>query len=139
MTDREDDFTKAAARAWAVAAKASMEAANAIFVSWLDLPAVEAGDPGFNEEVVAVPAQPAPTDLHPGPFANRWDGNELPAGTVGLVPRRLAAGVETEVRVYVRAPAGLKSGTYSGSLLDSPGGTRLVDDIGLYVVGGRAP
>ena len=36
-------------------------------------------------------------------------------------------------------PAGIASGTYTGSLPGSPGGTRLVDEIGVYVVGGPAP
>jgi hypothetical protein len=138
MADTSDDLTTVAVRAWALAGRAWMEAANAIVVGWLDLPAVEKGDPGFNEEVVLVPAQPAPTILHPGPFASRWDGTELPRGAVSVLPRRVAAAKDTEVRVCVRQPANLASGTYTGSLLDAPGGACLVDEIGVYVVGGRA-
>lgn len=139
MVDTGDDLTTAAVRAWAIAGRAWMEAANAIVVGWLDLPGVEKGDAGFNEEVIVVPAQPAPTILHPGPFANGWDGSELPRGAVSVIPRRVAAAMETEVRVRVRQPANMASGTYTGSLLDAPGGACLVDEIGVYVVGGSAP
>ena len=139
MADRGADRATAALRAWAIAGRAWMEAANTIFVGWLDLPAVEAGDPGFNEETVVVPAQPAPTGLQPGSFANRWDGSELPPGALAVSPFQVRPGEDTEVRVRVRQPAGIASGTYTGSILAFPGDACLVDEIDVYVVGGRAP
>ncbi len=138
MPDRLDDLVTAAVRSWAFAARAWIETGNAIGVSWLDLPAVESGRTGFNEEVVVVPAQPAPTDLHPGQFAD-WDGNELPLEAVAVVPPRVGAGEETEVCVRVQPQIGITSGTYTGSLSGSPDGTHLVDKIGVYVVGDPSP
>jgi hypothetical protein len=141
MADRVDDMAKAAVRAWATVAHAWMNTANEIMVSWWDLPNVESGRSGFNEEVVWVPAQRAPAALHPGRFAD-LDDHELPPKAVRVVPSRVGAGEDTKVRVRVRMIGprdDMASGTYVGSLLDSPGGTPLVDEIGVYVVGGRAP
>jgi hypothetical protein len=137
MTDRLDDLATAAVRAWITAVRAWIKAANAIGVSWLDLPGVESGRTGFNEEVVVVEAQGAPTTLHPGPFADS-DNNELPHDKVSLVPAQVDAGEEIEVHVKVALPVATASGTYTGSLLDS-GGTCLVDEIGVYVVGDSVP
>ncbi|HEX6227955.1 MAG TPA: hypothetical protein VFZ41_00660 [Solirubrobacterales bacterium] len=133
MADRLDDLVTAAVRAWAVAARAWIEAGNAIGVSWLDLPAVESGRTGFNEETVVVPAQPAATELHSDEFAG-WDEHKLPPEAITVLPPRVDAGEETEVCVRIQAPPGTPSGTYTGSLC-SPGGTCLVDRIGVYVVG----
>jgi hypothetical protein len=138
MADQLDELVKAAVRSWAVAARAWIEAVNAIGVGWLDLPAVESGRTGFNEETVVVPAQPASTDLHPRQFAN-WDGNELPLEALAVEPPSVGAGEETEVCVRVQPPIGIASGSYTGSLSGSPGGTPLVDEISVYVVGGPSP
>jgi hypothetical protein len=138
MADQLDELVTAAARSWAVAARAWIEAVNAIGVGWLDLPAVESGRTGFNEETVVVPAQPASTELHPGGFAD-WDENKLPSEAVAVVPPSVEAGEETEVCVRVQPPVGVASGSYTGSLSGSPGGTPLVDEISVYVVGGPAP
>jgi hypothetical protein len=128
-----DDLVAAAVRAWATVARTWIEAANAIGVAWLDMPAVESGRTGFNEEVVVVPAQQAPTPLHPGPFAD-WDHNVLPPAALAVVPPQVRAGEVTEVCVRVHPAGGIASGTYTGSL-NSPGGACLVDGIGVYVVG----
>ncbi len=138
MTDRVDDLTADAVGAWATAARDWMEAVNEIWLSWLDLAAVESGQTGFNQEVVVVKAQPAPTDLRPGPFTD-WDGNELPRDAVTVEPSRVAAGQETTVRVRVKSSRGLASGTYTGPLLNASDDACLVDEIGVYVVGDRVP
>lgn len=139
MADQVNELARSAVRAWTIVARAWMEAANAIIVSWLDLPAVERGTSGFNEEVVRIPAQSTPTALHPGHFADSWDENQLPPDGVTVVPPQIRAGAETEVAVRVLQPERLASGTYVGSLLDSPDGNSVVDEISIYVVGGRAP
>ena len=133
-----DDLVAAAVRAWATVARTWIEAGNAIGVAWLDLPAVESGRTGFNEEVVVVPAQPAPTALHPGPFAD-WDHHVLPPGALAVVPAQVGAGEVTEVCVRVHPAGGTASGTYTGSLFNSPGGACLVEGIGVYVVGDSSP
>lgn len=135
MTDQRDDLVTAAVGAWATVARAWTEAVNEVLVSWLDLPAVESGQTGFNEEVVVVDAQPVPTDLHPGRFVD-WDDNELPAAAMTIEPPRVPAGVETSVRLRIHSSGDLVSGTYTGSLLNAPDGTCLVDEVGIYVVGG---
>jgi len=138
-TSAVDDFTKAAVRGWATAAHAWMEAANSVLVSWWDLADVERGRPGFNEETVWVPAQGAPVTVHPGRFAD-VEGRELPREAVFVVPSRVRADEDTEVRLQVIGPLqSVASGTYTGSLLDSPYGIPLVDEVGVYVVGDRAP
>ncbi|HEX6687449.1 MAG TPA: hypothetical protein VF085_02155 [Solirubrobacterales bacterium] len=134
MTDRPD-LTTAAVGAWATVARAWIEAADEIAVSWLDFAAAESGQTGFNEEVVVVEAQPAATDLRLGRFVD-WDDNELPAAAVAVEPPRVPAGVETAVRVRVHSSGDLTSGTYTGALLKAHDGTPLVDEIGVYVVGG---
>jgi hypothetical protein len=133
-----DDLLGAAVRAWATVARTWIEAANAIGVGWLDMPAVESGRTGFNEEVVVVPAQQAPTALHPGPFAD-WDHNVLPPAALAVVPAQVGAGEVTEVCVRVHPASGIASGTYTGSLFNSPGGACLVEGIGVYVVGDSSP
>lgn len=139
MADQVDDFAKAAVQAWATAAQAWAETVNSIMVSWWDLANVESGHSGFNEEAVWVPAQSAPTKLHPGRFAD-VQGNELPREAVFVAPPRVSVNKDTKVRVMVIGPLDrVASGTYTGSLLDSPYGTPLVDEIGVYVVGGHAP
>jgi hypothetical protein len=136
MADRLDDLVTAAVRAWAVAARAWIEAANAIGVSWLELADVESGRTGFNEETVVVAAQPGPTELHCDEFAG-WDDHRLPPEAVAVLPPRVEAGEKTEVCVRIQAPPGTPSGTYTGSLC-TPGGTCLVGGIGVYVVGDTA-
>jgi hypothetical protein len=138
MASPLDDLLAAAVRASATVARTWIEAANAIGVGLLDLPAVESGRTGFNEEVVVVPAQQAPTALHPGPFAD-WDHNVLPPAALTVVPARVAAGEVAEVCVRVQPAAGIASGTYTGSLFNSPGGACLVEAIGIYVVGDSPP
>lgn len=138
MTDRLDDLTTDAVGAWATVTGAWMEAVNEIWLSWLDLGAVESGQTGFNEEVVVVKAQPVPTDLRLGPFTD-WDGKELQRDTVHVEPPRVPAGQETAVRVWVDPRDNLASGTYTGQLLNASDGVPLVEEIGVYVVGDRVP
>jgi hypothetical protein len=138
MASPLDDLMAAAARGWATVGRSWIEAANAIAVSCLDMPAVESGRTGFNEEVVVVPAQQAPTALRPGPFAD-WDQNVLPPAALAVVPAQVGAGEVTEVCVRVHPAGGIASGTYMGSLFSSPGGACLVEGIGVYVVGDSSP
>jgi hypothetical protein len=138
MTSQLDDLTTDAVGAWATAAGAWMEAVNEIWLGWLDLAAVESGETGFNQEVVVVKAQPAPTELRPGRFTG-WDGKELPRDAVTVEPSRVAAGRETTVLVRVKSPGDLASGTYTGPLLNASDDACLVDEIGVLVVGGRVP
>ena len=138
MAGSLDDLVAAAVRAWATVARAWIEATNAIGVGLLDMPAVESGRRSFNAEVVVVPAQQTPTALHPGRFDN-WDHKELPPAALTVAPLQVGAGQATEVCVQVQPPAGTASGTYTGSLYDSPGGACLVEGIGVYVVGDSPP
>ena len=78
MASTLDDLVAAAMRTWATVARTWIEAANAILVGWLDVPDVESGRTGFNEESVVVPAQQSPTDLSPESFSN-WDDDQLPS------------------------------------------------------------
>jgi len=135
MADPVDDLATAAVRAWATVAQAWVEAANAIVLSWLDLPAVESRRTGFNEETVVVGTQ-GTTALRPGRFAD-WDDNALPPAAIAVEPSQVAGGEDTDVCVRVRAAGNITSGTYTGSLLD-PGGTCVADEIAVYVVGGPA-
>jgi hypothetical protein len=134
MTDPPDDSVTATVRAWATAALAWMGTFNVIGVSWLDMRHVESGNTGFNEETVVIPAQQVPIALHPEGFAD-WDDHKLPPTAVAVTPSQVYAGQETEVCVSVKPPAGAASGTYTGSLLASPGGAPVVEGIGVYVVG----
>jgi hypothetical protein len=137
MAEQLDDVVAAAVRAWVTVAGAWIEAANAIGVAWLDLPAVESGGPGFNEEIVALSAQRASTALHPVAFSD-WDDNELPREALTVEPDQVNAGEATTVRVLVQPPNDTVSGTYTGSLCDSSG-TCLLDEIDVYVVGDTPP
>jgi hypothetical protein len=137
MASTLDDLVAAAVRTWATVARAWIEAANAILIGWLDLADVETGRTGFNEEVVVVPAQLAPTALNPGSFSN-WDQDQLPAEALAVKPAEVNAGEHTEVLVLVQPPKGTASGTYTGSLYD-PTGTCLIEEVGVYVVGDRSP
>ena len=137
MASTLDDLVAAAMRTWATVARTWIEAANAILLGWLDVPDVETGRTGFNEELVLVPAQQAPTELNPGSFFN-WDRDELHADAFAVTPARVKAGEITEVVVSVDPPQGTASGTYTGSLYD-PTGTCLLEEIGVYVVGDAAP
>jgi hypothetical protein len=137
MAERLDDLVAAAVQAWVTVAGAWIEAANAIGVAWLDLPAVESGRPGFNEEIVALSAQRAPTALHPEAFSD-WDDNKLPREALIVEPDQVNAGEATNVRLLVQPPKDTTSGTYTGSLCDSSGAC-LVDEIGVYVVGDTPP
>jgi hypothetical protein len=132
-----DELVEAGVRAWLTVVQASIEAANDIVVAWLDLPDVESGRPGFNEEIVTLSAQRAPTSLHPQAFSN-WDDEELPPGALTVEPRRINSGEVTEVRLVVQPPEGAVSGTYTGSLCDLDGAC-LLDEIGVYVVGETPP
>ena len=132
-----DDLVAAGVRAWLTMVQASIEAANDIVVAWLDLPDVESGRPGFNEEIVVVPGQPAATPLHPSDFTD-WDDKELPPDAFDLDPSDVKVGETTQVRLLVQPPKGAVSGTYTGALCDSSGGC-LLDEIGVYVVGETPP
>src|SRR5262245_34866035 len=132
-----DDLVAAGVRAWLSVAQAWIKAANDIVVVWLDLADVESGRRSFNKEAVMVPAQQAPTDLHPGPFSN-WDRDQLPPEALAVVPAGVKAGVATEVLLVVQPPEGACSGTYTGSLCDTNGAC-LLDEIGVYVVGDTPP
>jgi hypothetical protein len=137
MADQPNDLATAAVRGCAAAGRAWMEAVNAAWLGCLDLPTVESGRTGFNQEFVVIRGRQGPITLHPEGFV-AWDGTQLPAAAVSVVPSQVGAGEETEVCVRVVPPGGISSGTYTGSLLDSPGGTPLVDEVGVYVVGDPA-
>ena len=137
MASTLDDLVAAAVRTWATVARAWIEAANAILIGWLDLADVETGRTGFNEEVVVVPPQQAPTALSPESFSN-WDQDQLPAAALAVKPGDVKAGEITEVLVSVQPPQGTASGTYVGTLCDSSGAC-LLQEVGIYVVGDRSP
>ena len=138
MADPLNELARTAVRAWATVARAWIEGANAISVSMLDLPASESDQLGFNQEVVLVPAQQGGTDVRPGRFADA-DDTPLPPESIAVAPATVGAGTETEVRVRVQPPAGIASGTYTGSLWDASGSRCIVEEIGVYVVGDHAP
>ena len=138
MADQIDELARSAVRAWATAAQAWLRAINSIGVSWLDLPGVESGPTGFNEEVVAVPPQVAPSQVHPEAFADS-DGNVLSPDAMAVDKAEAATDGDAAVCVRVEPPVGTASGTYTGSLMDSPGGRCLVDEVAIYVVGDHAP
>lgn len=137
MAGSLDDLVAAAVRGWAGVARAWIEAANAMVIEFLDLADVESGRTGFNEEIVVVPQQPAPTDVHPRGFTD-WDHNELAPAALTVEPAQVNAGKVTEVRVVVQAPQGTASGTYTGSLHD-PTGVCLFEEVAVYVVGDKSP
>jgi hypothetical protein len=137
MASTLDDLVAAAVRTWATVARTWIEGANAVLVGWADLPDVESGRTGFNEELVVVPAQQAQTALKPESFSN-WDQDHLPAEALAVKPAGVKAGEITEVVVSVQPPQGTASGTYVGSLCDSSGAC-LLPDVGVYVVGDRSP
>jgi hypothetical protein len=137
MAGMLDDLVATAVRTWATVARTWIEAANAIGVAWLDLPEVESGRKGFNEEVVVVPAQQATTALNPGPFSN-WDQDQIPPEALTVEPTQVNAGEATEVCLAVTPPRNTASGTYTGSLCDLSGAC-LVEEIGVYVVGDSSP
>jgi hypothetical protein len=137
MAGALDDLVAATVRGWATVARAWLEAANAVAIGLLDLADVESGRTSFNEEVVVVPRQPAAAPLHPRGFTD-WDSNELPAAALALDPSDVKAGKATEVRLVVEPPQGTASGTYTGSLHD-PTGTCVLEEVGVYVVGDKAP
>jgi hypothetical protein len=132
-----DELVAAGVGAWSSVAQAWIKAVNDIVVAWLDLADVESGRRSFNKEPVVVPAQQAPTDLHPGPFSN-WDRDHIPPEALAVVPAGVKAGEATEVLLVVQPPEGACSGTYTGSLCD-PNGACLLDEIGVYVVGDTPP
>ena len=137
MASTLDDLVATAMRTWATVARTWIEAANAILIGWLDVADVETGRTSFNEELVVVPAQQAPTALNPGTFSN-WDKKPLPAGALAVKPAEVKAGEITEVVVSVQPPKGTASGTYVGSLRDASGAC-LLPEVGVYVVGDRSP
>ena len=137
MAGALDDLVAAGVRAWLTVAQASIEAANDIVVALLELADVESGRPGFNEEIVMLSAQLAPTTLHPQAFSN-WDDDQLPLGALTVEPGQVNAGEATKVRLLVQPPEGAVSGTYTGLLCDSNGAC-LLDEIGVYVVGETPP
>ena len=97
------------------------------------------GVPASTKKPCGFRRQSAPVTVHPGRFAD-VEGRELPREAVFVVPSRVRADEDTEVRLQVIGPLqNVASGTYTGSLLDSPYGIPLVDEVGVYVVGDRAP
>ena len=138
MSDPLNDLVATAIRAWASVAGAWIESANAVLVSLLDLSDTESDQLGFNEETVLIPPQPAACDVSAGRFAD-IDDTPLPAEVISVTPHALAAGVETKVCVRVTPPPGTASGTYMGTLRDSSGGQCVAEEVGVYVVGDRAP
>lgn len=132
-----DDLMAAAVRAWLSVLQTSIDAANDIVIAWLDLADVESGRLGFNEEIVTLSPQLAPTSLHPQAFSN-WDDDPLPLDSLTLEPGQVNAGEATEVRLLVQPPEDAVSGTYTGRLCDSNGAC-LLDEIGVYVVGETPP
>jgi hypothetical protein len=136
MANTLDGLVAAAVRTWATVARTWIEAANSILLGWLDVADVESGRTGFNEEVVVVPAQQAPTVLNAGSFSN-WDQDQLPAESLDLKPVEVKAGEFRKVLVSVEPPEGTASGTYTGSLYD-PAGTCLLEEVGVYVVGDKS-
>lgn len=137
MAGALDDLVAAMVRGWATVARAWLEAANAMAIGFLDLADVESGPMSFNQQVVVVPRQPAATAVHPRGFTD-WDQNELAPAAVTLEPAQVSAADVTEVRLVVKPPQGTASGTYTGSLHD-PTGTCVVEEVGVYVVGDKAP
>lgn len=138
MSDPLNDLVAAAVRAWASVAAAWIKSANAGLVGLLELADTESDLLGFNEETVLVPAQPAACGISAGRFAN-FDDTPLPAEAISVTPPALGAGVETRVCVRVAPPQGTASGTYMGTLIDSSGGRCVAEEVGVYVVGDRAP
>jgi hypothetical protein len=130
MPSTLDELVATATQTGATVARTWIEAANAVLVGWLDVPDVESGRTGFNEDFVVVPAQQSATPLSPESFSN-WDDKKLDNGALKVNP----AGV---VIVSVQPPKGTASGTYTGSLYD-PTGTCVVEEVGVYVVGDKAP
>jgi hypothetical protein len=137
MANTLDDLVGAAVQTWATVVRTWMEAANAVLVGWLDVADVESGRTGFNEQLVVVPAQEAPTALNPGSFSN-WDQEQLPANALAVNPVEVNAGEIKKALVLVKPPQGTASGTYTGSLHD-PTGTCLLEEVSVYVVGDRSP
>ena len=137
MAGTLDDLVAALVRGWAAMARAWIEAANAMAIGFLDLAEVESGPMSFNQEVVIVPRQPAATAVHPRGFTD-WDQNELAPTALTLEPAQVSADTVTKVRLVVQPPQGTASGTYTGSLHD-PTGTCVLEEVGVYVVGDKAP
>jgi hypothetical protein len=138
MSDPVNDLVGNAVRAWASVARAWIASANAAWVSLLDLSDPESDQLGFNEETVMVPAQSEGCAVCAGPFVD-FDNTQLPAEVISVTPQALVGGVETKVCVRVDPPKGTASGTYMGTLLDSPGGRCVAEEVGVYVVGDHAP
>jgi hypothetical protein len=132
-----DDLVAAVVRGWATVARAWLEAANAMAIGFLDLPDVESGPMSFNQQIVIVPRQPAATAVHPRSFTD-WDQNELAPAALTLEPAEVSADGVTKVRLVVQPPHGTASGTYTGSFHD-PAGTCVLEEVGVYVVGDKAP
>lgn len=138
MADPLNDLVATAVRAWASLAGASIESANAVLIGLMELADTESGQFGFNEETVLVPAQPAACAVSAGRFAD-LDDTPLPAEVISVTPNALGAGVATRVCVRVTPPPGTASGTYMGTLTETSGGRCLAEEVGVYVVGDRAP
>jgi len=138
MSDPLNDLIGTAVRAWASVAGAWIESANAVWISLLDMSDRETDQRGFNEETVLVAAQSAACGVSAGPFVD-FDNTQLPAAVISVTPQALAAGVETKVCVRVEPPPGTASGTYMGTLVEPSGGRCVAEEVGVYVVGDRAP
>jgi len=138
MADPLNDLVATAVRGWASLAGASIESANAVLIGLMELADTESGQFGFNEETVLVPAQPAACAVSAGRFAD-LDDTPLPTEVISVTPHALGAGVATRVCVRVTPPPGTASGTYMGTLTETSGGRCLAEEVGVYVVGDRAP
>jgi hypothetical protein len=137
MAGALDDLVADMVRGWATVARAWLDAANRMLIGFLDLADVESGPMSFNQRVVTVPRQPAPTAVHPRGFTD-WDENELAPAALTLEPAQVSADDMTTVRLVVQPPKGTASGTYTGSLHDHTG-TCVLEEVVLYVVGDKAP
>lgn len=138
MANSFNDLASAALRAWATLARAWLEGATSVWFTVIDLAETESDEQGFNEAVVVVPAQAAPTALKLDRFADA-DDRQLSPAAIGVSPADLVAGEDTKVRISVTPPAGTASGTYSGSLWNSAKSKCLAEEIQLYVVGDQLP
>jgi hypothetical protein len=137
MSSTLDELVATATQTGATVARTWIQAANAVLIGWLDVPDVESGRSSFNQGFVLVPAQQSVTPLSPESFSN-WDDKKLDNGALKVNPAEVEAGKVTEMIVSVQPPKGTASGTYTGSLYD-PTGTCVVEEVGVYVVGDKAP
>ena len=73
-----------------------------------------------------------------GPFVD-FDNTQLPAEVIAVTPQALAGRGRDQGLRAGHPPPGTASGTYMGTLMDSPGGRCVAEEVGVYVVGDHAP